>query len=468
MKKGLYIMALMVLLIIAGIAFIVVFYATGPGSTTPTTTKTVTGPLDLSFKPFTFNDLLHGHPKVDLATSGKRIHSAKFEQIEQQTSQVRGLPLKSQVPLVEASEAVIKYQLIVGFTEQTSAKQLAANQKVLRAMGLIKPTDDLESILTAVLTEQIAGSYDPETKEITIVAGKGLGNASDQVTMSHEVTHALQDQNFGLTKPPLQNDAYNGDEDTGVQSLIEGDATETMYQYAQTYLSVSQLMQVQQDSSNVSSPQLDKAPLYIQRGLLFPYSDGLTFIQGIKAQAGGEKAVNNALRSPPLSTEQIMHPDRYLSGAGAPKTVAMPDLTTSLGQGWKRIDQDALGEFDIGVWFEQYVNAATGKLVGDGWAGNSIEYYQGPASNYTMPIMTVWDSTADAKEFFDNYTKLLDGRFGSRAKKLGSTATSYIYQAGNVFYYASINGTSTLALQATSQQLLNTALKNYPQMAAAQ
>jgi len=465
MRKGLTIMSVLIFVILAGLAFVIVWVAVNPTSTGTTTNG---GTLDLSFKPFTLNELLHNKTKVDLATSGKRIHSAKFVQIEAQTSKIRGLPLKNQVPLVEASEGLIKYQLIQSSLDQKSIDQTVASEKILKAMGLLKPTDNLSTILTDVLTEQIAGSYDPETKEITIVKGKGLGSATDEITMSHEVTHALQDQNFGLTKPPLENKAYNSDEDTGVQSLVEGDATDTMYEYAKTYMTYQQVLQVQQESTTIKSPQLDKAPLYIRRGLLFPYDTGLSFVQGIKSDAGGEPEVDNALRNPPLSTQLIMHPSLFPSGQHQPKPVTLPDITTSLGKGWKQIDNDTLGEFDIQIWFEQFVDKATGDDVGDGWSGNTVQYYQGPGKNYVFPNETVWLVPEDAQLFFNDYVKLLQSRFGSALKKVGSTQTSYLYQAGPVFFYAGINGSTTLALQATSRDMLNKALANYTNMAPAQ
>jgi hypothetical protein len=457
-------LGVMVFLILVGVGVIVAYYSVrGNGGGTVGVSPRPTKP-DLAFKPFTLNDLLHNKTTVDLAKSGTRIHSAKFVQIEQRTSKLRGLPLKKQIPLVACSESVILYQLLSESSDKESVKQTAADQKLLVALGLFKPGQNLEEIIVKVLTEQIAGSYDTTTKEITIVSGKGLGTAMDEITMSHEVTHGLQDQNFGLDKPPLDNPDYNGDEDSAVESLIEGDATTTMYSYAQTYLTVTQLMQMQTESENVSSVELDRAPLYLQRSLLFPYEDGLTFVEALQ-KSDGENQVDNAFRKPPLATRQIMHPEVFLAGKGNPRPVPLPDLTSALGKGWSRINDDAMGEFDLEVWFEQFAGKTTATEASEGWAGNTIQYYQGPGTNYTMPNMTTWDTALDAQEFFDDYVKLLQGRFKGSLKKLGSTSTSYVYQANGQFYYCGISGDSTLALQATSRDTLDTALKSWQQMA---
>jgi hypothetical protein len=119
MRRGLSILAVMVFLIIVGIAVLVGYYTAGPGKTTTTTT----GKSDLSFKPFTLNELLHNKLQVDIATCGTTIHSAKFQQIEQRTSQIRGLPLKKEVPLVSTTESTLEYKLIYEFNKQTKEEQ---------------------------------------------------------------------------------------------------------------------------------------------------------------------------------------------------------------------------------------------------------------------------------------------------------------------------------------------------------
>jgi len=462
MRRGISMMVLMVVIILAGAAVIVGYYATRGGTGTPVPTARPATP-DLAFKPFTLKDLLHNKTVVDLAKSGTRIHSAKYLQIEQRTSKLRGLPLKKQVPLVSCSTSVLLYQLLSDYSEESSRKQTAADQKLLVGLGLFQPGQNLQEITIKVLTEQIAGSYDSKTDEITIVSGKGLGTASDEVTMSHEVTHALQDQNFNLDAPPLDKPDYNGDESSAIESLVEGDATATEYSYAQTYLTAAQLMQVQSEAQSVSSVQYDRAPLYLQRSLVFPYDQGLTFVEALQ-KSGGEGQVNAAFHKPPLATEQIMHPEVFLAGKGSPRPVPLPDLIPSLGKGWSRINDDAMGEFDIEVWFEEYAGKATATEASQGWGGNTIQYYQGPGKSYVMPNMTAWDTQLDAEEFFDDYVKLLQGRFKGSLKKVGATSTSYVYEADGQFYYCGISGDSTLALQATSRDTLNTALKSWPQM----
>jgi len=455
-RKGLFITLLLVALLIIAAGVTVGTLALGPGRMfKPAGSEG----LSLSFKPFTPGELLHFKLQVDVASSGKEVHAAKLDLIEKRTSELRALPLKKPVKFVELPEAALRFQLMEEFGKESPAEELEADQKLLVALGLFPPDESLDTVLTNVYTEQIAGSYDTKTKEITLVAGKNTNSATDELTMSHETTHALQDQNFGLTKPPLENKDYNGDNDLAVTSLVEGDATVTMVLYGRKFMTAQQLQEV--GNQEVSSHELDTAPTYIRKSVLFPYEAGMTFARELYS-SGGEDAMNKALADPPLSTEQILHPEKYIGARDNPVPVPRDDISSSLGDGWKKINDDCMGEFDLDVWFGEYTDAATATEVSEGWGGNTIQYYQGPGKNYVVVNDTAWDTKRDAKEFSDNYAKLLEGRFKSKAKKVGSSATAYAYQADGQLYYCGINGDATLALQATDRAALDKALADYP------
>jgi hypothetical protein len=453
-RKGLYIfIAVAALIIAAGVALLV--FRPKPGGT---------GSSDqsLSFKPFTLNQLLHLQTQIDAKTCGTPLHSAQLEQIEQRVVKLRELPLVKPVVFTALSEACLRADLLQSQAQETPSSESLADQKLLAALGLIPEDMNLEETVTNVLTEQIAGSYDTKGKDITVIKGKGLGGVIGAVTMAHEITHALQDQNFNLDKPPLENKAYNGDNDLAIQSLVEGDATSTMTDYGGKYVTLSELANQNMSSSEVSSSQLDQAPVYIRRSLLFPYEEGLTFVRALK-QASGESDVDRAFRDPPLSTEQIMHPEKYFLQRDNPIPVPLPDISADLGKGWKLINSDTMGEFDVSVWFEQYGGLLASKDVADGWGGNTIQYYQGPGKSYALVNDFVWDTPLDARQFFTRYAELVEKRFGGKAHKLASTPASFLYSAEGQYFYCGISGNGTLAVQATDLVTLNKAVSKFPQ-----
>jgi hypothetical protein len=451
LRKGLFITLVAASLVVLAAAVTIGAIARDPGR----------GPaeLSLSFKPFTTAELLQFKLEVDIPTCGKKLNSPKLTRIEQRTSDVRGLPLKNTVPFIECPEIAIRFQLMEEFNKEMPADEIDADEKLLVALGLFPPDKSLDKVLTDVYSEQIAGTYDTESKEITIVAGKSTGGVMDELTTSHEVTHALQDQNFGLDKAPLENEEYNGDNDLAVTSLVEGDAMLTMALYARDNVNASQLRELAGEET--SSEQLDNSPLYLQKSLLFPYEEGFAFVQ--KLASGGEGAVDRALADPPLSTEQIIHPEKYIEARDNPRAVPVPDISASLGEGWKKINEDCMGEFDVNVWFEQFFPTRGKPDVGEGWGGNTVQYYQGPGKKYVMVNDSVWDSKGDADEFFTAYEKLLKARFGGKLKSAGlRMQNAYLYQADGVLYYCGINGDATLCLDAPDRATLDKALESFP------
>ncbi|MBN2168253.1 MAG: hypothetical protein JW738_03335 [Actinobacteria bacterium] len=455
MKKGLFLLLLTVSIILLATVGIVTKFVIKPdriiGEHVPT----------LSLKPFTLQELLLMDIEVDVETCGKVIESEKLSGIEDGVSRIRALPLVDPVKFVECSEDVVKYLLLEESLDESSGEDLEADQKLLQALGLIDDEDNLGDIVTKLLTEQIAGFYDTETKDITIVEGKSEGVLLDEFTLSHEVTHALQDQNFGLEKPPLDNEAYNGDNSLAIESLLEGDAVNTMYKYAEEYIDLNKLIE-ETEQTESSSEELDNAPYYISESLLFPYEQGLQFVKELIA-TNGEAAVDAALKDPPLSTEQIIHPEKYIGERDNPKEVTVPDLTGVLGDDWEIINSDCMGELDVRLWFEEDLGLLTSKEASDGWGGNTIEYYQGHGDDFVLVNAFTWDTADDAVEFFSDYTELLESRFGKNLKKVVDEENAYLYEAEGQYFYCGLSGNNTLCLQSNNKEYLQKSLKEFPE-----
>ena len=453
LRKGLFLaLVLAIIATLAGSALLVHWTAGGKAGTDDR----------LSFKKFTVGELLHFELKLDPKSCGKPLRSTELENIEKRVTALRGLPLIKPVVFTSLSEACLKARLTESLSEEAPSSEADADQKLLVALGLFPDGGDLEETLTNVFTEQIAGSYDTEEEEITVIEGKGMGGVMGELTMAHEITHALQDQNFDLDAPPLDDEAYNGDIDIAVESLVEGDAMSSMIDYAKEHVDVSTLLSSELSGSEVSSEELDRAPLYLRRSLLFPYEAGLTFVEALKKN-GGWAAVDAAFGSPPLSSEQIMHPEKYAGRRDDPRPVPLADLSADLGKGWKLINSDTMGEFDVAVWFEQYGGLLASREAAGGWGGNTIQYYQGPGDRYVLVNLFAWDTPRDALEFFDGYRALLEKRFDGGARTVEDGAGWYLLKAEGQYFYCGISGDGTLCLQATDRAHLEKAVSRFPQ-----
>ncbi|HMM43978.1 MAG TPA: hypothetical protein PKA95_18940, partial [Thermomicrobiales bacterium] len=255
---------------------------------------------------------------------------------------------------------------------------------------------DLFNLYVDLLTERVLGYYDPETKELYIVNDEPELSALGEMTVAHEMVHALQDQHTNLLA--LSDDEVDGDRALAHSALIEGDAEVTATRYILEYFDRAQLMDLAIESGGASSDVLDSAPAYVRDSLYFPYIQGVEFATQLY-QIRGVDGQTAALADPPSSSEQILHPEKYLDERDEPLTVVIQDLEPILGNGWKQARADTIGEFDLRVLLREN-GAQDAEGAAAGWGGGQYSLYSGPAASDALVAVTVeWDTDADAGEF---------------------------------------------------------------------
>jgi hypothetical protein len=334
-----------------------------------------------------------------------------YAAIEPQVVEIRGLTPKATVAPQLLDSAGLKKLVTASFNKDNPPETIAANGRLLRMLGLLDPAASLGDLYIELLGSQVAGLYNPDDKHLYVVSRTGAIGPTEKVTFSHEYTHALQDQNFNLKGLALDQ-IGQGDRSLARLSLVEGDATLLMSYWATAHLSQAETFQMLGESLNPEATKvLTDMPAVLRESLLFPYTSGLQFVQGIQA-AGGWQAVNDAFGKPPASTEQILHPAKYAAGE-APVTVSLPnDLATRLGAGWKVGLEDTLGEFSLKVWLANAAGgkgAATATAASAGWGGDRAVLLDGPNGTSAVAISTTWDTPADAAEFATAAGLVVDG-----------------------------------------------------------
>lgn len=327
--------------------------------------------------------------------------SAEYARIEAQVEQLRELTAKSPVHPTILDEAALKKNIAADFAKNNPPKLVAATQQLFELMGLVPADSDLAALYVTLLGSQVAGYYDPDTKQLYVVSKSGALGPTEQVTFAHEYTHALQDQNFGLGN--LQLDAVGqGDTSLARLSLVEGDATLLMAHWAQAHLTPQELVELIQQSTDPEQAQiLAGMPQILRETLLFPYTSGLQFVLAAQA-SGGWSAVDAIFGRLPSSTEQILHADKYAS-AEKPIPIEFPeDLATRLGTGWSVDLQDTLGEFQLRVWLESAggLTDASASPAAAGWGGDRVALVS-KGDRAGAVIDTRWDSASDARAFAD-------------------------------------------------------------------
>jgi hypothetical protein len=322
--------------------------------------------------------------------------------ILKETSEIRELAILRPVKSGAQSRTEIERMIVRNLDEQTTPAEMHATEVALKKLGLAPPEFQYRSFVVKLLTEQVAGYYDPKAQRFYLADWIDL--EGQKPVMAHELTHALQDQHFNLGRfekwPKGDSDA-----ELAAHALIEGDATLAMTLYMAKNPLVALAFIRSLGGSNMASEQFSQAPRAIRESLVFPYDQGSEWATRVYKQ-GGWAAVSHAFTKLPLSSEQILHPEKYFDYE-PPVKVALPDVRTLLGGGWKRIDYDVNGEWSLYLILDQFLNAsAESRRAAAGWAGDRYALYEGSkAGEVFLAQLTAWDTPDDAREFFDAYVK---------------------------------------------------------------
>ncbi len=335
-------------------------------------------------------------PAVTPPASGAT--EALYREIEDQVVALRGLPAKQRLEPTILSEDEVRTRIEEQFRKDNPADEIAIAEETLKALGLLPADASLGDLYVDLLGSQVAGFYDPETKELVVVSKSGAIGAIEKVTFAHEFTHALQDQHFGLEG--IDVDAVGqGDRSLGRLALVEGDASLLMTLWLSKHLTAAEIQELLQVDPEAQA-QLAAMPAILRETLLFPYQQGLAFVNAAWAR-GGWKAVDQVFGRLPDSTEQVLHPAKYEAGE-KPVEVALDAeaLAKAMGAGWTGTPEDTLGEFQLSVWLrENGVKALPAGDAAEGWGGDRLAYLRGPDGSYALVLRTVWDTQADADEF---------------------------------------------------------------------
>lgn len=335
--------------------------------------------------------------------------TATLRSIESQVAGIRGLQPLSEPDLKLLDHTSLSTYLRDQFTRNYLPAERVADQKELVAFGFIRPGDDLVQIELNLLNNQVIGVYDPDAKSLFVVSDQGAFGPAARITYAHEFNHALQDEYYNLNKIAPKHPDSN-DHSLAVHGLIEGDAIMLQTIWAQQNLTSDDLMQLAYGSGSADAG-LAQAPLLVRSELLFPYTDGFNFVRQIYRQAGSSyAAVDRVFASPPESTAQVLHPDKYRDQVH-PTSVDLGDLAAGLGADWQRVSSGVLGEFDTRVLLEQWGTPPTqATRIATGWSGDHWQLIENNGST-AIALRSTWESPNAANEFFTAYTQGLRTRF---------------------------------------------------------
>ncbi|MBN2554760.1 MAG: hypothetical protein JXA97_02375 [Anaerolineales bacterium] len=340
----------------------------------------------------------------------------QIQEIERQVSELRGISLQHAVASRIVNTDEIWEQIQADMHEKYTLSAAEDEFLVLRLLGVVDESFDPAAFFLSFYGEQIAGEYDPEEESIVMLCNSGFGG-TERLTYVHTYTQVLQDQNFdfeaglGYTQASCSEET---DRCAAVEALIEGDAALLQSQWLRIFASAQDAEELTAFLNGFDTPVFDQAPLFIRSRLLFPYVEGMSFVLDAYL-AGGWAGVDAIYAEPPVSTEQILHFERYPHDE--PISLQKPDLVPILGAGWRTISAQSLGEFQLQSFLDTFLSETDAAMATEGWGGDLFLAYTNDETDLSAGVLlTQWDTIADAHEFFYSLKEYGQHRFGEETR----------------------------------------------------
>lgn len=358
----------------------------------------------------------------------------EMREVHKFVEETRELKFDKPVPAGSKTIAQVRdlYRFALAFT--VPKERLAGDAMMFAKFGVVPENTDLAATYLDILGFGVHAYYDPRERKLFVVDRSGARDGTmtsmlaemllaandsrmDLIFVAHELTHALQDQHFKY----FARTAAIADEDGALAArcLSEGDANLVLYEWV-AHLGGKSAEDMFRATGNqafesalpIGVAGVDRQPVFLREQFLFPYAGGVAFVRELRAK-GGWEAVNRAYEDFPASTEQILHPERYLGERDVPVSVKLPDPGDLLA-GWTPVRSGVLGEFGCRAMMRAIApgigdaarNAACAGWDGDTWAVWERE------GKVLLVWASTWDSEAEAEEFRHTELRALRERHG--------------------------------------------------------
>lgn len=334
-----------------------------------------------------------------------------------------GLRFKSPPKVESRSKAQVREFVTRQIRDPVAARQLAGITAAYKRLGMIPDSLNVQKFLIDLLEEQIVGYYDPRTRVLYVVSD--APKEAVGITITHELVHALQDQYISLDS--TQKVENQNDRQSAAQAVFEGQA---VYEQISAMLGGTNVainlpggwdrVRDMIRENQASMPVFSRAPVIIQETLIFPYLSGAEFIRNYKDRSSGKPIYDDM----PVSTEQILHPAAFFGKRDLPTTITLPPL-----KGATPVYENTFGEFETRLFLFEHLKDQNVAVSGaTGWDGDRYVLFKSAAGE-GIAWATVWDSQADASDFFDLASKVAKARYGATSDAVAGSVTR-TYTAG--------------------------------------
>ena len=334
---------------------------------------------------------------------------AQIPPLAEQLTRISGMPLRHPVPCDFITKAKIGEFLNKRVKEVAKPEEIRAEELTLKKFGLVPADFDLAKSTVDLLTEQAAAFYDYDKKKLFVT--DSTPNESQEPVLAHEIAHAIADQNYNLGRF-IKQGRKSDDGSTARLAVMEGQATwlmsevlaRKMGQSLKSSPTLLAAMSGVNENGSGQFPVFDKSPLYLRQTLVFPYTKGMLF-QHAAFDRDGQRGFAEVFLNPPVSTQQILHPEKYFA-AVKPTEPVLPDA--HLPKGYKNLVGGTLGELEHAILLEQYGSKARAAEIAPHWRGSTFALMESKKANRVVLLYaSEWDNEESARQYFDAYREML-------------------------------------------------------------
>ncbi len=341
--------------------------------------------------------------------------AAQIQRVTTEIADITGLAVKHPVPCETISRAGWKKWVQDEIQASVKPGEIRSEELLLKKLGLVPENFDLKSATVDLLGEQAAAVYDHRRKKMLFVDG-ATDDAMAEAVLVHELSHAVADQHFDM-KRFLEKGPKSDEAQSARMAVVEGQA---MWIMVESQLrKMGQSLKTSPSTLNMMLPAMgqmaaetypifNSAPLYLRETLLFPYSGGMMFQQAIFAKSGKESFAE-ILRKPPVTTQQILHPELYVKNVG-PTHPPLPSIRAP--KEFDRLTDGSIGELDFRILLQQYTGIKEATEQAEKWRGCNFDLLENKQDKHTVLRWAVdWDSPESAQQFLRLYRKVLAGKW---------------------------------------------------------
>jgi len=335
-------------------------------------------------------------------------------------TQITGMKLRHPVPCDYITKEKVNAFLKQRMKDTAKPEEVRAEELTLKKFGFVPQDYDLAKSTVDLLTEQAAAFYDYNKKKLFIT--ESTPSDTQEPVLAHELSHALADQNFNLSRF-IRQGRKSDDGSTARMAVMEGQATWLMSEYLArkngqslkgSPTLVSSMSRLGEGAAG-DFPVYDNAPLYMRLTLVFPYARGMLF-QNAVCERDGQEGFAEVFRRAPLSTQQIIHPEDYFSNV-KPTQPELPGV--HLPHGYKGLVGGELGELEHAVLLEQFAGRQQAAELAPHWRGCNFELRENKkAGRVVLLYAAEWDSEESGRRYFAAYREALEKKW----KKMSVTS----------------------------------------------